>query len=335
MKNLICLLNLLLFSYITLNHCEVYIVTRLYCDSKEEESLYPNNNSYNKSSSDEFQKIYWQCACVMFASSKKFNPNAKHILFTNKDTIPLQFDLLLKAIGVEIINIPMTYQTPKDFYAHFRNSFYMLDVINYLSLNCNQNDKIIILDSDCIWTKSANLILKDIEKYKLLNYDLGYSPHYSIGTLTRIDYQTIYQDILNQKIDTFPKHFGAEIIACDYETLNNISREINPVWKNMLYRFKTNKKKFVTEEHVLSFIYFKLNLTQGYAKKYIKRIWTSHLFNNVSGNEANFTIWHLPTEKNTGFVNLFNSLINPASEFMKLKTKEFAQFCAKSCSIII
>lgn len=326
-NNLIKLICFLIFIIITSIESQTYIVTRLYCDTPQEESFYPNTGTNNKSYTQGFQRIYWQCAIVMFSSSKKFNPNAKHLLFTNKINIPQEYNIMLKKLGVNIINIEMKYQTPKDFYYRFRNTFYMFDVINYLAENCTVKDEIIILDSDCVWLDSYTEILKDIKKYKLLNYNLKYSTTYKISDLTRQDYKTIYQEMLKTEIYIYPSHFGAEIIACDYQTIKNISKEIDPIWKNILYRFKNNEKKFVTEEHVLSYIFFKLNLTQGYAEKYLKRIWTIPKINNIYGNELNYIIWHLPAEKNRGFVNVFNSLVKDNSKFWNLNKSEFQSFC--------
>lgn len=311
-----------------INHCFAtnYICTRLYCDSSKEASLFPNSGSKHKSSDSEFQNIYWKCICVMFASSNKVNKGCEHLLFTNKKNIPKEFRNILEHLRVKVVILEMRYKTPAGFYDRFKNTFYILDAIKYLSKNLQLNDKVIFIDSDCIWMKSINPIIEDINKFGLINYECFYPVNYNINSLTRTEYKEIYGELLNKKITETPTHFGAEILASDIHTLKRVASEFDIIWQDMLNRFQNSKKKFVTEEHLLSYIYYKLNLANGVGGKYIKRMWTTR-YNNLDGTEHNLTVWHLPAEKNKSFNILFNELNISSSQFNTLCGLDFSNYC--------
>lgn len=112
-------------------------------ENKAENNFYVCTRVYCGADSLSYQRVYWQCATVMFASSKKCNPEAKHILFTNKSIkqIPVDISNQLKRLSVEIITIPMIYRTPKGYYQEFQqNTFYIFDMIKYLSNNTDDTE---------------------------------------------------------------------------------------------------------------------------------------------------------------------------------------------------
>ncbi len=58
------------------------ISTWFVADGQGEETAFPQIGELS-SSTVQFQNIYWQCICVFFASSIRFNPQRQHVLFTN------------------------------------------------------------------------------------------------------------------------------------------------------------------------------------------------------------------------------------------------------------
>ncbi|HEY4491244.1 MAG TPA: hypothetical protein VI958_04550, partial [Acidobacteriota bacterium] len=60
--------------------------------------------------------------------------------------------------------------------------------------------------------------------------------------------------------------------------------------------------------------------------KYIKRIWSLPDLNNVEPQDLQRTIWHLPGEKNTGLMLLFDEALQPESRFWKLPLSEFTEY---------
>src|ERR1700712_5059835 len=63
------------------------ICTWIYLDEIGEEGLFPQTGLV--SSSQKHQNVYWKCVVVFFISSKRYNKEAKHILYTNATHIPV------------------------------------------------------------------------------------------------------------------------------------------------------------------------------------------------------------------------------------------------------
>src|SRR5260370_32683554 len=109
------------------------ISTWFVADGQGEETAFPQMGELS-SSTVQFQNIYWQCICVFFGSSIRFNPRVEHVLFTNAAVPKIgDFDVsaFLKATGVTIIQLPVTYRLPKGVFFGFGNQFYILDILKY------------------------------------------------------------------------------------------------------------------------------------------------------------------------------------------------------------
>src|ERR1700712_4223958 len=102
------------------------ICTWIYLDEIGEEGLFPQTGLV--SSSQKHQNVYWKCVVVFFISSKRYNKEAKHILYTNAKTIPVVEGVNIAGIfdqlGVKIVNVPFNHRTPKNYYHAFQNQFY-------------------------------------------------------------------------------------------------------------------------------------------------------------------------------------------------------------------
>ena len=73
-----------------------YICTWFCADEKGEESHFPQTGK--SSSSKQHQDIYWRCILVFFVTSKRFNKNEKHILFTNVKALPFVDELNVEEV---------------------------------------------------------------------------------------------------------------------------------------------------------------------------------------------------------------------------------------------
>jgi hypothetical protein len=103
---------------------------------------------------------YWRCVAAFFATSARVNASEKHIFYTNRlpgisRTTVLDF---LKEVGVEIRRLPFRrYRNPPHLCGRFMNNFYRLEVLQDLA-DAQTSDTSILLDSDCVWTRSAESI---------------------------------------------------------------------------------------------------------------------------------------------------------------------------------
>jgi len=313
------------------NRGAVYILTGMCCDREGEESIYPQGLNV-KSSSAEFQSIYWQCVVVFFASSVRNNPSANHILCTNAEKLPnlgnFNMEEFFANIGVKVAHLPFSYQHPLEYYHAFRSTYFKFDIVKYLKNNSESNDICLSLDSDCVWVNSADKMIEAIEKNGIATYECYSQEDELISGLTRREMQQIYHE-LGYNIEHPPRYFGAEFIGGTGESIKSLAEEIDLIWNISLERFAQGKSKFNTEEQMLTYIYNKQGYAPGTANPYLERIWTAANFYTASQSNFQLDIWHLPAEKARGINRLFLQVSNPKSSFWTLPVgEEFMKYAA-------
>ncbi len=289
------------------------IATWIYLDSPDESSEYPQVGQ--QSHLEKFQRTYWKCVAVFFALSTRLNPGCKHLLFSNKrlDEFPdIQgFDLkkYLRDANVEVVTLPLTWQTPPGYFGKWRNQFYIFDVLKFFEKNYHDNtDAFVVLDSDCLINRPLDELFKAIREKSLLALTMPYDSTHNINGVTRRDMRTIYTG-LDQGADPGhnPVYYGGEIFAATLPVVQKINAIVPAVWDNMMSRFRKGEPKLNEEAHFLSYCYYKIG-NPGALESFIKRIWTAPHYNNVAAADVHLPIWHLPSEKTGGIALLFNRL---------------------------
>ncbi|MBP6825025.1 MAG: hypothetical protein KA165_00560 [Saprospiraceae bacterium] len=292
-----------------------YICTWIYLDSPEESSEYPQVGK--KSHLADFQKVYWKCVAVFFAMSTRFNPQRRHMIFSNKtrEEIPQidGFDLqgFLKSKHVEIVTIPLTWQTPEGYFGKWRNQFYIFDILQFIEnqygSHSDDEPAFIVLDSDCIINRPLDGLFAGIRQHDLLALPMPYSETHNINGVTREGMRQIYAELDGSDPGNNPVYYGGEIFAATLPAIRKINAIAPDVWENMLERFRNGRTKLNEEAHFLSYCYHKIG-GFGSLEGFIKRIWTSPHYSNVQPEDTGLPIWHLPSEKTGGIALLFKKL---------------------------
>ncbi|MCC6281830.1 MAG: hypothetical protein IT262_14575 [Saprospiraceae bacterium] len=297
-----------------------YICTWIYLDSPEESSEYPQVGKSSHLS--DFQKVYWRCVAVFFALSKKNNPNAKHVLYSNQkaDAFPvvdgLNLQTFLQEKNVEIVTIPLTWQTPEGYFGKWRNQFYIFDILQFIeSQAISDQSAFLILDSDCVIHASLEQLFTEIRQQGLLVLPMPYGEDFDINGITRKDMQQIYTELDGKASGTLPLYYGGEVFAATLPVIRQINAMAPEIWNNMLERYRNRQIKFNEEAHFLSYCYHKIGKF-GLIERFIKRIWTSPKYNNVQRDDAQLPIWHLPSEKTGGIALLFRYLASGDNRWM-------------------
>lgn len=293
------------------------ISTWIYLDSPEESSEYPQVGK--GSHLPEFQQVYWRCVAVFFDISTQTNPERRHILFSNveADQLPvvdgLDLKSFLKARNVEVVTLPLTWQTPEGYFGKWRNQFYIFDILTYMdratqSHSNHTNPAIVVLDSDCIINRPLDGLFTAIREHGLMALPMHFAEDYNINGVTRVDMRRIFAELDGGKDPgQNPEYCGGEIFAATLENIQAINRIAPGIWQNMLERHQAGQQKLNEEAHFLSYCYYRIG---GWAslEKFIKRIWTSPKFSNVQKEDFELPIWHLPAEKTGGIALLFKYL---------------------------
>lgn len=314
-----------------------YICTWIYLDSPEEQSEYPQVGK--ASHTEAFQLIYWRCVAVFFALSTEHNPQSRHLLFTNKrpEDFPRidGFDLraFLQEKKVDVVTLPLRWQTPPGYFGRWRNQFYIFDILEFFENHFDTtktDDKLepafVVLDSDCLINRPLDALFESIHRHGLLALTMPYAPDADINGISRQGMRAVYAGLDGGQDPGFdPAYFGGEIFAATLPAVRKINALAPSVWHQMLERFRMGLPKFNEEAHLLSYCYYKTG-GLGALEPFIKRMWTAPHYNNVQAPDQNLPIWHLPSEKTGGIALLFRQFVASGATFRGLTPEKLGQY---------
>jgi hypothetical protein len=306
------------------------ISTWIYLDSKQEQSKYAQIRG--DSSTKKFQANYWRCVVVFFESSLRYNEDAEHILFTNTDGLPEVegFDIraFLDRNNIKVVNLANKYPLPQGYYESWRNQFFVFTIIDYLKDYTSEEDKVILLDSDCVFRKPIDEAFELLNEHDAITYVIRYEEKRNIHGINRLQMQDIFADF-GLKLDTPPWYSGGEVLFANGKFLKAVAEEFPTIYQNLLERFKKNRVKLNEEAHTLSYFYYKHNAVIGGMNKYIKRLWTNpYIFRTAKEEDRNLYIWHLPKEKKFGIRELFKR-ISKGQDLQNMPEQQYQELIYK------
>ena len=315
-----------------------YICTWLCADKKGEESAFPQTGEL--SSSQKHQNIYWRCILVFYITSKRFNKNEKHLLFTNVSQLPVvdgrPVKDVLKELDVEVIHTDFKYKTPENYFGSFQNQFYEFSILEYIALNDqNVHNNYLVLDSDCIFIKPVQRLFQDAGPQGFISFEDPVKPDYVINGLSRNDLKTIYQELLQTEITETPSYHLGEFLLCSVKNIQKIYQDFKELWPVLLDRNQKGLMKFNEEAHTLSYLYFKNGFRASNDASFMRRIWTNPVFyREVRESDRNLIIWHLPSEKIFGIHTLYDLFFNKSSNYgLNISNADFISIVEKAVSV--
>jgi hypothetical protein len=285
-----------------------YLITWMYSPSEEQDIAHLQTG---KSSLQSTQNLYWRCVFCLFESSHRNNKSTfKHLLYVNKmppDTIDgISTADLIRAFNIDLRIIDERSLPPKGYYKAWSSQFLLIDVIRQMKDLITADDRIVLLDSDVIFTRPVESdFFTDIDKYNSLLYTIDYPAHRQVNGLSLNELRSMVSEFSSGDVSTLRAE-GGEIICFKGSILSQLLDTLIMGYRWSRNRHEKGLSKFNTEEHLFSFAYWKLGLQTFTANKYIKRMWTdlSSTVNLEKGDE-NRLLWHLPAEKKHGFIRYF------------------------------
>jgi hypothetical protein len=283
------------------------IATWFVADTADNETTFPAVGGH--SSTRAFQNVYWRCIACFFAVSTRTNSDACHVFYTNT-TLPVVDGLDLKAflqgLKVEIVTLPITYRLPRSSVNMWGNQFYILDIIKHVAAH-GSADRIIVLDSDCLFMQPVSRIDAVIDQNGCGLYTIDYPAGTNINGITQVEMGQALQawrpDLAASIPPQGPHYHGGEIFAATRQACIDLCPAIDSLWG---WRQQQGKiAGFKEEAHFLSLLYAALKFEPYTLNSHIRRIWTAFKFSTVTPADLTLDIWHLPAEKTTGFADLF------------------------------
>jgi hypothetical protein len=179
-------------------------------------------------------------------------------------------------------------------------------------VNNNQNleDSYLILDSDCIFLKPAKELFDHAKEKGFLSFEDDCTTELVIHGLNRKDMKSLYQELLNKPVDVIPGYHLGEFLLASVKNIQTIYADFLDLWPELLRRHKLGLPKFNEEAQTLSYLYYKNGFEASTSKTLLKRFWTNPVFyRNVEPTDVNVAVWHLPSEKQFGLADLYNTMI--------------------------
>ncbi|MEC0666416.1 hypothetical protein P8864_11015 [Priestia flexa] len=308
---------------------DTYICGIFYAEKQGEESEYLNMKG--ASSSIAFQETYWKSLIVFFSTAYRTNPKAKLLLFSNAKPPYTKWEELLLNIGVSIIDIPYAHKPKSGHWKAWQSTFYIIDCLGYIEKKVNSNDYIYFMDIDCILLKPLEQLNSILERDGFINYAINYPISHKVHGVSRKDMKKSFSQFTREIVD-YPIYFGGEIYGF-YGNLNirKAYDEASAAWKQSLVNPNLT---FNTEEHLFTFVFWKLDKQYNNGESHMKRIWTdASTFRNVRNSDLDLTIWHLPSEKRRGLLKIFNKIIDENSSFWTMDINFYKNYLGKYVSI--
>jgi len=311
-----------------------FVGTWIYLDSPEESSHFPNNKG--KSSTPEFQAVYWRCVVVFFETSLRVHQNEnyiQHILFTNTNHIPIVDGMDLKEYfeknNIEVVILDNKYPLPNNYFSSFRNQFFEFSILDFMAEKMDGKDAFLLLDSDCVFSKSVVEHFEHLKQVSSITLDVGYNADAKIHGITRKEMRGIFNE-LDFKIEEDPMYSGGEFLLAQGDFIKEVANDFPKLYEWLLQRNLDKKPKFNEEAHVLSYYYYKHNAKLGVANAFVKRMWTNrNHYRNIKKGDENLSIWHMPNEKPMGFANTFK-YINSKGTLKNLDNQGFHQLLVQN-----
>ncbi len=305
------------------------VATWLYAEPEAEQSLYPRVTGEGGSASAQFQAVYWRCAVASLATSRRMNPGAQHVFYTNLGALPVvdghDLTALFAAWDVEVVRLEYSFLPPEGYYGQWRSQFYVFDILRHLAGRLADGDVAVLLDSDVVWARPATRLVAATRRAGALTYDVGLEPDLPEHGLSLREMGGLYAEVLDAlgidrpPPEAPPPYTGGEIVAATGATLRRLDALAGPMWAEMLRRHAAGLPRFYEESHALSFLYYALDILDGTANPFIRRIWTTlEEGSDARPTDLSLALWHVPAEKRTGFRHLFEEVVRPQSTFWAL-----------------
>ncbi|RYZ74429.1 MAG: hypothetical protein EOP09_00430 [Proteobacteria bacterium] len=175
----------------------------------------------------------------------------------------------------------------------------------------------LIADSDCVWYGTCARIAEATLKSGLGTMTINYPAEKVVNGLSREGMRDLMPIIDLKKPLDVPAYCAGEAIGLTSCAIVELSQQARSVFERILAHHQ-NDLGFVCEEaHMLSMLSADLTAQSGALNQLTKRIWTAQRYRSTTLADLNLDLWHLPAEKRSGFLDLYNHLKGTHEEWIR------------------
>lgn len=284
-----------------------YIATWFYRESHEEASYYPQAGGRGDSAL--LHSVYMQIQVPFFTTFRHYNPEAELLFFTNleADQLPPFLTELFQRTRTEVVTLPYRNRPPKGWYKAWMNQFYVYDIFKEMERRMQPGDTLLVCDADCLCRTPLHSLFQSIRTDGSALYDLGCPQGFSINGTTLAQMEEFYTSCYGERPSSPMAYYGGEFIDLRADAVHGVNREFPVVWQ-FNFNLPADTARLHEEAHIFSVLAERLHLRYATANRYVKRLWTTPIYNNVSPGDEKLSVWHLPSEKKFGLYRLYRIL---------------------------
>ena len=255
----------------------------------------------NMSAGDATTQMYLKNIFVSLVSAKAHNEGDSFALCVNE---PID-DYWVKRFneeGIEVKVVPFdTFLISKDF--TWALAYFKLCVMKALT-DEGKYERYLLMDADTFTTRSYGDLWKECD-FGVLMYPLGHTFSHPDRETVREDFVKLYPDEAKKREIV---HYGGEFIAGNLASLKEYMKVCEQVFEKMR-EINFDVSKNAGDETIWSIAaalsFGKTEFVSACA--YIFRFWTERFYLVSTVTVSNpVCIWHLPVEKRTGMLRVYN-----------------------------
>lgn len=281
----------------------------------------------------------WRCAAVFFATSRRHNPLANHVLFTNAPKAPTLdgMDLerfLVDKLQVGIERLPSVTRTPFGFDGMGKKSLYLFDIIRRLArLEDDDRAKYAVIDPACVWIRPFFVFDSQLERNGMLTMAANGPDRRDSRQLRRIYEEMMGGPVPASAFDA-PSPCDIVIFAGVLGEIRSVASELERTWAISLERFRRNRPRLRDESEMLGFVFNKLGYRPRTADAFIRTIRTEPGgIRDARPDDRFLTIWHVPDERKRGIMRLYRDAVRTDRMFRSGPPNVFRQYVSRTIGV--
>ena len=244
-------------------------------------------------------EVYLKNSFVCFSSIRNCNKDIDDLTLVLFSNFPLYepYKSMFESIDVKNVVLPFGEFAISDNFA-WSIVQYRYDVMKYIAENFESEDIVVQLDTDIYCAGSLKDMFEELTE-NLLLYDVQHSFHNVDRHHVLYNYEKIYGKVGHLI------HYGGEFIGGKVEHIRKLFDGCKKVIKEA---DGIEGLENYNDEHITSIaVYHDLkNIVQN-ANAYIFRYWTQRFYlASTNYNRNKVVLWHMPAEKDSAFIYLFN-----------------------------
>lgn len=283
----------------------------------------PSQNPNIRAKGEDHVRAYWDAMTVTLASIRRWNPDYELRVVSNQPA-PEYTRPLFEQLAVTTTIVPFDHRPPPGYAARFAASLFLVDALRIAS----PHETTVFVDPDvlCIRPLDDLVALAGEQVGAIL---LGTTQEEDINGLTLGDSGRLHERLGLEPGE--PRHYGGELYVVPGPRVERLRTLVEQAWAFSLEQHAANADRFTTEEHLFNYA---LRVLGGVdLSPTARRVWTAHRYRTVDGHEAELALWHLPAEKDRGFVELRRVLDDRSSWFWTASGSVFADRAGRALGL--